>query len=55
MVFDDGTMRAELLTRQRPHARRCVCRLPKQRILFSGDARVNGPGITWAMATPLTG
>ena len=44
MVFDDGTMRAELLYLGNAHTHGDVfVWLPKQRILFSGDACVNGP------------
>ena len=44
MVFDDGTMRAELLYLGNAHTHGDVfVWLPKQRILFSGDAVVNGP------------
>ncbi len=44
MVFDDGSMRAELLFLGNAHTHGDVfVWLPKQRILFSGDACVNGP------------
>ena len=44
LVFDDGTMRAELLYLGNAHTHGDVfVWLPKQRILFSGDACVNGP------------
>ena len=44
MVFDDGQMRAELLYLGNAHTHGDVfVWLPKERILFSGDACVNGP------------
>ena len=44
LVLDDGTMRAELLYLGNAHTHGDVfVWLPKQRILFSGDACVNGP------------
>jgi len=44
LVFDDGTMRAECLYLGNAHTHGDVfVWLPKQRILFSGDAIVNGP------------
>ena len=44
MVFDDGNMRAECLYLGNAHTHGDVfVWLPKQRILFSGDAIVNGP------------
>jgi len=44
MVFDDGKMRAECLYLGNAHTHGDVfVWLPKQRILFSGDAIVNGP------------
>jgi cyclase len=44
LVFDDGTMRAECLYLGNAHTHGDVfVWLPKQRILFSGDACVNGP------------
>ena len=44
LVFDDGNMRAECLYLGNAHTHGDVfVWLPKQRILFSGDACVNGP------------
>jgi glyoxylase-like metal-dependent hydrolase (beta-lactamase superfamily II) len=44
LVFDDGTMRVECLYLGNAHTHGDVfVWLPKQRILFSGDACVNGP------------
>jgi glyoxylase-like metal-dependent hydrolase (beta-lactamase superfamily II) len=56
MVIDDGKMRVELLHFGHAHTRGDgFAYLPKQKILFTGDAVVNGRTTSWGMATPRVG